>query len=113
MNVILKRSLGAVLALALLAGCGHGGDETAGRQVKVMRGNIEEVVQAAGEVNPMNKVSIIPPVSGRIDQIVEDEGATVKRGQVLAWMSSSDRAAILDNARSEGPEVYQKWLNEY
>jgi macrolide-specific efflux system membrane fusion protein len=113
MNVILKRCLGAGLGLAVLAGCGHGGDETAGRKVVVKRGNIEEVVQAAGEVNPMNKVSIIPPVTGRIDTIVEDEGATVKRGEVLAWMSSSDRAAILDNARSEGPEVYKKWENEY
>jgi macrolide-specific efflux system membrane fusion protein len=113
MKFALKTSLAALFAAALLSGCGHGGDATAGRQVKVARGKIEEVVQAAGEVNPMNKVSIIPPVTGRIDQIVEDEGATVKRGQVLAWMSSSDRAAILDNARSEGPEVYKKWEDEY
>ncbi|HTB23156.1 MAG TPA: efflux RND transporter periplasmic adaptor subunit [bacterium] len=113
MKSVLKTSLAAALAAALLAACGHGNDASAGRQVKVARGKISEVVQAAGEVNPMNKVSIIPPVTGRIDQIVEDEGATVKRGQVLAWMSSSDRAAILDNARSEGPEVYKKWENEY
>jgi membrane fusion protein, macrolide-specific efflux system len=113
MNVHLKRSLATGLALAVMAGCGHGGDGTAVRKVMVRRGNIEEVVQAAGEVNPMNKVSIIPPVTGRIDTIVEDEGATVKRGEVLAWMSSSDRAAILDNARSEGPAVYKKWENEY
>lgn len=113
MNVVLKRSLAAALALAVMAGCGQDPEKTGGRRVKVLRGNIQEVVQAAGEVNPMNKVSIIPPVTGRIDKIVMDEGATVKRGQVLAWMSSSDRAAILDNARSEGPEVYKKWENEY
>jgi macrolide-specific efflux system membrane fusion protein len=113
MNVVLKRSLAAGVALALMAGCGQDSEKTGGRRVKVERGNIQEVVQAAGEVNPMNKVSIIPPVTGRIDKIVMDEGATVKRGQVLAWMSSSDRAAILDNARSEGPAVYKKWENEY
>lgn len=112
MNVSLKRLLPLALGAAALAGCGHGG-RPAGREVQVRRGVIKEVVQAAGEVNPMNKVSIIPPVTGRIDTIVEDEGAQVRKGQVLAWMSSSDRAAILDNARSEGAAVYKKWLNEY
>ncbi|MGH7443037.1 MAG: efflux RND transporter periplasmic adaptor subunit, partial [bacterium] len=112
MNVFLKRLLACAAAVGLLAGCGRG-HQSLGRRVTVRRGDIQEVVQAAGEVDPMNKVSIIPPVTGRIDTIVEDEGAHVKRGQVLAWMSSSDRAAILDNARSEGPAIYKKWLQEY
>jgi len=113
MNGALKNALAAALSFAVVAGCGQGNDKNGGRQVQVMRGNIKEVVQAAGQVNPMNKVSIIPPVTGRIDQILVDEGATVKRGQILAWMSSSDRAAILDNARSEGADVYKKWEKEY
>ncbi len=104
---------GLALALALGFGCGKGDALAGTRRVRVSRGEIQEVVQAAGQVNPLNKVSIIPPVTGRIDSIVLDEGARVRKGEVLAWMSSSDRAAILDNARAEGPAVLERWEREY
>lgn len=113
MNAVFKGSLLAVTALIALSGCGHGNAKATGQKVKVQRGDIRQVVQATGQVEPLNKVSILPPVTGRIDKIVVVEGETVKRGQVLAWMSASDRAAILDNARSEGPAVLKQWEDEY
>jgi len=113
MNVVLRGSLAASMALLLLAGCGKGKDKSLGQRVKVALGDIRQVVQATGQVEPLNKVAILPPVTGRIDKIVVVEGESVKRGQVLAWMSASDRAAILDNARSEGPDVLKKWEEEY
>ncbi len=106
-------TLTAGILLAVLAGCGRGGRQLSGRSVVARRGDVVEVVQATGEVDPLNKVSIIPPVTGRIDRIVMDEGDRVRKGQVLAWMSSSDRAAILDNARSEGEAVLKRWQAEY
>jgi macrolide-specific efflux system membrane fusion protein len=81
--------------------------------VQVEKGPIEERVEATGEVSPMNRVEIKPPISGRIEQLLADEGDKVKAGQVLAWMSSSDRAAILDAARSQGPAEVKKWQDAY
>ena len=37
----------------------------------------------------------------------------VKAGQILAWMSSTDRAAILDAARAQGADAYKKWNDAY
>jgi macrolide-specific efflux system membrane fusion protein len=118
MNVVVKRSVLAAAVFAvgfgmLASGCGKSAAKAGGQKVKVQRGDIRQVVQATGQVEPLNKVAILPPVTGRIDKIVVYEGAEVRRGQVLAWMSSSDRAAIMDNARSQGPDVLKKWEEEY
>lgn len=83
------------------------------RPVKVVVGEIERAVEATGEVKPMNRVEIKPPISGRIEELLVEEGDVVKRGQTLAWMSSSDRAAILDAARASGPAEVRKWEDTY
>lgn len=80
---------------------------------KVTEGPIEETVEATGSVSPLNRVEIKPAISGRIEKLLVDEGDTVKQGQIIAWMSSTDRAAILDGARAQGPDVLKKWEDVY
>jgi len=87
--------------------------KSGGTAVTATTGPIQETVEATGEVAPLNRVEIKPPVQGRIEKLLVDEGATVKAGQVLAWMSSSDRAAILDAARSQGPAEVKHWEDAY
>jgi macrolide-specific efflux system membrane fusion protein len=41
------------------------------------------------------------------------EGQTVNIGQTLAWMSSTERAALLDTARSQGEESLRYWQEVY
>jgi Membrane-fusion protein len=41
------------------------------------------------------------------------EGDKVKTGQILAWMSSTERAAILDAARAKGEESLKYWEDAY
>ena len=77
------------------------------------QGSIEEIVEATGQVAPLNRVEIKPPVQGRIEELKVDEGSEVHAGQTLAWMSSADRAAILDAARAQGNEAYQHWKDAY
>src|SRR4051812_40477277 len=79
------------------------------RQVQAQSGSVEDTIEATGEVAPLNRVEIKPPIQGRIEKILVDEGSRVKQGDILAWMSSSDRAAILDAARAQGPEAYKRW----
>jgi macrolide-specific efflux system membrane fusion protein len=83
------------------------------RKITVKLGDIEETVDASGEVSPLNRVEVKPPIQGRIEKILVDEGSTVKAGQILAWMSSSDRAAILDAARAKGLDEVKKWEDTY
>src|SRR3990167_8328140 len=72
--------------------------------VRVRRGDIETVVLTTGGVEPQNRVEVKPPIGGRIEDILVREGASVRRGQIVAWMSSTERAALLDAARLKGPE---------
>lgn len=81
--------------------------------VTVTEGPIEETVEATGSISPLNRVEIKPPILGRVERLLADEGDSVREGQILAWMSSDDRAAILDAARAQGPEVLQRWEDDY
>lgn len=76
-------------------------------------GPIEETVEATGSVLPYHRVEIKPMMSGRIEKLALEEGDKVAQGQIIAWMSSTDRAAILDGARAQGPEMLKKWEDTY
>jgi membrane fusion protein, macrolide-specific efflux system len=76
-------------------------------------GSIEDTVEATGEVLPLNRVEIKPPIAGRIEQLLVNEGDRVKAGQILGWMSSTDRAAIMDAARAKGPDELKHWEDTY
>ena len=83
------------------------------RETKVERGDIIVKVFATGTVQPENRLEIKPPIPGRIEQVLIVEGQKVRRGQILAWMSSTERAALLDAARSKGAEELKKWEEIY
>jgi macrolide-specific efflux system membrane fusion protein len=108
-----KSAFAIAAGLALGLGCGSAHNKAQGQKVQVTVGDINQIVQATGNVEPLNKVSILPPVTGRIDKILVYEGEYVKRGQVLALMSSSDRAALLDTARAKGPDEVKYWEDAY
>ena len=74
---------------------------------------LRETVETTGQVEPLNRVEITPPSSGRIEKLLVDEGDPVKAGDVLALMSSTDRVAILDAARSMGDQQYRYWQDSY
>jgi macrolide-specific efflux system membrane fusion protein len=75
--------------------------------------NIRAVISTTGDVEPQNRLELKPPIGGRVDEILVHEGDKVKVGQILAWMSSTDRAALLDAARSQGPEAVKYWSDVY
>lgn len=75
--------------------------------------DLSETVDTTGVIAPENRVEIQPGASGRIEEILVDEGETVKAGEILALMSSSDRVAILDAARAAGDDQYKQWKETY
>ncbi len=87
--------------------------EIAYREIKVERSDLEVTILATGTVEPQNRLEIKPPVAGRIEEVLVKEGQRVTKGQVLAWMSSTERAALLDAARSQGREAVKQWERNY
>jgi macrolide-specific efflux system membrane fusion protein len=82
-------------------------------EYKVTHGDIVISILSTGTVKPKNRLEIKAPVAGRIDTVLIKEGSVVRKGQILAWMSSTERAAMLDAARAKGVEEYKKWSELY
>lgn len=76
-------------------------------------GDLEIQILSTGVVQPENKVEIKPPIAGRVEKVLVREGTKVKKGQILAWMSSTERAAMLDAASAKGPQELKEWEEMY
>ncbi len=76
-------------------------------------GNIKVSVSTTGVVQPQNRIVVSPQIPGRLESVSVVEGDYVKKGQILAYMSSTDRAALLDAARSQGEKNMQEWEDTY
>jgi macrolide-specific efflux system membrane fusion protein len=76
-------------------------------------GTIQTTITTTATVTPENRLQIKPPVNGRVDKILVQEGDYVKVGQTLALMSSTERATLLDAARGESKEQLAYWEDAY
>ncbi len=91
----------------------NGVEEVRGRLVSPRTGTITTYVEVTGSVLPKNRLEIKPPVNGRVEKIFVEEGEPVRKGKVLAIMSSTERAALIDAARLEGPSSMAYWEKVY
>jgi macrolide-specific efflux system membrane fusion protein len=83
------------------------------KEAKLEQRDLHVEFRETGEVRPRNRLEIKPPFAGRIEEILVEEGAAVKKGQVIVWMSSSERAAMVDAARAISQEEYERWQTIY
>lgn len=79
------------------------------KEIVVEKGDLSVTILATGTVEPETRLNIQSPIAGRAEKVLADQGQQVKKGQILAWVSSTERAALLDGARSEGAEEIKKW----
>jgi membrane fusion protein, macrolide-specific efflux system len=106
----------AVLAVAGGAGwyfLGRGGEEPAYREISPTRGDIRLTISTTGVVEPQNRLEVKPPIAGRVEEIMVREGDRVEAGAILAVLSSTDRASLLDAARFRDEETLQYWEEVY
>lgn len=82
-------------------------------EITVASGSIQATIRTAGNVEPQNRLEVKPPISGRIEKILVQEGDKVKSGQIVGWISSTERAALLDAARARGKEELAYWREVY
>lgn len=78
-------------------------------EILVEKGDISLLILSTGTVQPENRLEIKPPVPGRVEQVLVKEGQKVTKGEVLAWMSSNERAALIDAARAQGKKELKRW----
>lgn len=83
------------------------------RKVVVERGAVRQAVLATGVLEPQIRLELASPVAGRLEQVLVREGDAVSLGQVVAWVSSSERATLLDAARARGPDELARWEKLY
>ncbi len=83
------------------------------KEIKPIVDNFTIAFPATATIEPKIKVDIKPAVSGRIDRVKIEEGQYVRKGDVMALMSSTDRAALIDAAKAEGQSAVRRWEKVY
>jgi macrolide-specific efflux system membrane fusion protein len=83
------------------------------KEIHPVVGNIRLTVITTGVVEPQNRLEIKPSINGRIEEILVHEGDKITKGQILARMSSTERAALVDAARSQGDKTLAYWEQVY
>ena len=112
----------ALIAVALAGGgwlwVRHSGTKREAKRVaelspaKPVRGVLVTKTQATGSVEPENRVLVTPSVSGRAEEVRFIEGQLVTQGQILAWVSSSERTALLDSLKMNDSTPQEKKMVE-
>ncbi len=82
-------------------------------EIHPVPGDMEVSISTTGIVEPKNRLEVKPAINGRIEELLVKEGDQVKKGQIVARMSSTERAALLDAARGQGESVMDYWENVY
>ena len=80
--------------------------------VKVVKGLFVVKTQAIGVVEPENRVMVTPSVNGRAEEVLFHEGDMEKKGRILAWVSSSERTALLDSLKMKDSTPEEKKMVE-
>lgn len=88
-------------------------NEVTYNEVTPKRTDLRITVTSTGTVTPEGRIEMKPPVPGRIESVRVKEGQKVGRGQILAWMSSTERAALLDSARAVSAEELKRFQEYY
>lgn len=112
--IIVFTAVGAILLVVSVCKWRlHGAKTTHGQEVAIELGDIRITVTTTGIVEPQNRLQIKPSINGRIEEIVVNEGDNVCKSDVLAWMSSTERAALLDASGFQGEQARQYWEEVY
>ncbi|MDR1721227.1 MAG: HlyD family efflux transporter periplasmic adaptor subunit [Endomicrobium sp.] len=76
--------------------------------------DLYEEFMESGVLYPRNRIEIVSLFDGIIEKICVNEGDLVKKGQVLFWLSSIERAVIVDAAMVSGESKNcNKWGNTF
>ncbi|WP_431469861.1 efflux RND transporter periplasmic adaptor subunit [Sphingosinithalassobacter sp. LHW66-3] len=112
----MRRALAFLALGALLTGCGDqanggaakGRDAPLVRASAVMPARFVERIEAVGTARANEQVTLAAPVTERIVRLNFDDGAYIRRGQVVAVLASSQESAELAEAAAREREARQQ-----
>lgn len=81
--------------------------------VHLEKDDFYSTISTTGTVSPQNRLEVKSPVAGRVEELLVDEGDTVKKGEIIGWVSSAERVALIDAALAKGKEELERWKNIY
>ncbi|MDP1854125.1 MAG: HlyD family efflux transporter periplasmic adaptor subunit [Candidatus Omnitrophota bacterium] len=116
---MLKIKIAVVLAVVIIVGVflfyrsSNKSSYKEAKEITPARGSIQSIISTTGTILPKNRLEVKPPVGGRAEELLVKEGDKVRVGQILAWISSTERAALLDAARGKGEEQLKYWQDTY
>lgn len=111
--IVLALCILAAAVAAILVALRWNASAPAYDYLQVERGPLVVTLRESALVGPEHRLNITPPIPGRIDSVNVANGAAVKEGQVLAWISSTDRAALMDAAEAAGGKEISFWKDVY
>lgn len=100
-----------IASTGFLIGRNHNNVEYLEETIK--RSDLQVQIVTTGTVKSENEVEVKVPIAGRIEKILIDEGQKVKKDQILFYISSAERAALLDAAKARGGNEYKEWEETY
>jgi membrane fusion protein, multidrug efflux system len=109
-----KRNLLVLALLAAMAACGGGGAKEKERPPPLVRAEpsttirFVETVEAVGNALANEQVTLSAPVTERIVRLGFDDGAFVRRGQMVAVLAQGQESAQLAEAQARAREAQQQ-----
>jgi membrane fusion protein (multidrug efflux system) len=82
------------------------------RDVRVQEaviGDVERVVSRVSTVEAPNEVRVIPQVSGQLEELLVEEGSSVRKGQLIARIDDTTQQLAVERAQS----IYEKGQYDY
>jgi len=89
-----------VVAVLLTRGCGTVTVEVAAARPAVAGGTAATVLNASGYVTPRRRATVSAKITGKVTEVLVDEGMRVTEGQVLARLDDSDARRRHDAIRA-------------
>jgi len=115
----MKKTIKWIIILAVLGGGGYGyyhfkTEKKADIKPSYDRAeakirDLRTTIKSTGEIQPRNRLDVKPPIAGRLEELLLDEGDKVDQGQLIGWVSSTERATLLDAARATSIEELEYW----
>ena len=98
--------------LALLAKDGNASATGAGTSAANHSGasaDTEIALSSKGYVTPVHTIQVSPQVTGKILELMFDEGRNVKKGDVLARLETTEYQSYHDSARAKAASAEARW----
>lgn len=116
MNIPWVRATGALLALAVLAGCGEAKKEEKKEETavpvevgKVTVGPIDAAYRGSATLEAEDEATVLAKTSGVIEQVLAEEGQRVKAGQVLARLETERLKLEVARAKAEADKARENF----